>query len=211
MSVKVVALDLGGVYFKAGTGIALKHMYGMIGTDERTRSRAAEIFEPAAKKEGWLYRAGKLGKGEFWNTVVRDLGVRPDDVPALQEMWHSSYTPNEGMPELVRRLREKCKVVVISGNIRERIEYLDAKYGLRDEFDGLVLSYEEGFTKAEPELYKALIKKLAGMGFAPEECVGVDDKEEYLRMERDAGIGHTILFEDAAHLEAELSKLGLAL
>lgn len=211
MAVKVIALDLGGVYFKAGTGIALKRMYGMMGTDERTRSRAIEIFETAAKKEGWLYRAGKLGKDEFWNTVVRDLGVRPDDVTALQEVWHSSYTPIEGMPELVRRLRDKCKVVVFSGNTRERIEYLDAKYGLRGEFDGFVLTYEEGFTKTEPELYRALIKKLADMGFAPEECVGVDDNEEFLRMERDAGIGHTILFEDAVQLEEELAKLGLTL
>ena len=200
--IKAIVFDLGGVYFKAGTAIAVKRIYGLVNAD---REKVDEIFQAPPRKEGWLYGKGKLSEEEFWRRAIEKLGMDPKLVPELKEIWHSSYEPIEGMRELVRELRKKYRVIAFSGNVRERFEYLDRKYGLRGDFDDFVLSFEVGFHKDEREFYEALLGRI---GCEPEECVFIDDKREFLEIAGSFGI-KTILFGGLEQLKTDLRGLGV--
>lgn len=155
--IKTIVIDLGGVYFEAGTGIASQKIYKLVSV---SKEKADEIFEGFPKKEGWLYRRGQISKEEFWKSVVEKLEIDKEMVPKLQEIWHSSYKPIKGMKELVSELRKKCRVIAFSGNVKERIEYLNEKYKLKEDFDDFVLSFDTGFTKQEIEFYRILLRKI---------------------------------------------------
>ncbi len=200
--IRTIIFDLGGVYFKAGTAIAVQRIYGLVGAP---RERVDEVFQAYPRKEGWLYGKGKLSEDEFWRRAVEKLGIDPKMVPELKEIWHSSYEPIEGVRELVRELRKRYRIIAFSGNVRERFEYLDKKYGLRGEFDALVLSFEAGFHKDEREFYETLLREV---GCEPGECVLIDDKREFLEIARSFGI-KTIQFKGLEQLKRDLRELGV--
>ncbi len=200
--IKTIIVDLGGAYFEAGTKIALEKIYKFINVP---RKKADEIFHAAPRKEGWLYRNGKMTKEEFWGAAVKKLKIDEKLIPKIQEIWHSSYKPTKGMKELVSKLRENYKVVAFSGNIKERIEYLNEKYGLNNDFDDFVLSFDAGFNKWEREFYKILLKKI---GNKPEECLFVDDLQEFLDIAKSFGM-KILLFKNAEQLKSDLRKFNI--
>jgi len=158
LKIKTIVLDLGGVYFEAGTTLALKKIYKLVNA---SKERIDEVFCEYPCKEGWLYRKGKINKKEFWEIAVQELKIDKRMIPQLQKIWHSSYKPIKGMKKIVHKLRQNYRIIVFSDNIEERIEYLDSKYNLRREFDSFVLSFQHGFSKKEIEFYKILLKKIA--------------------------------------------------
>lgn len=200
--IKVIVIDLGGVYFEAGTGIALPKIYKLVNVP---KEKVDEIFQGYPHTEGWLYRRGKITKEEFWKAAVKKLKIEKKLVPKLQEIWHSAYKPIEGMEELVSKLRENYRVIAFSGNIKERVEYLNEKYGLHNDFDDFLLSFDVGFNKWEREFYEILLEKIK---CKPEECILVDDWQEFLDIAKSFGV-QTILFKNPKQLKSDLRKLGV--
>lgn len=196
--IKAVVFDLGGVYFTNGTVIATNKLENLLDVDKDT------IFKVLSKEEGFLYRLGKITEEEFWDRAVKRLKITPDYVPKIKEIWHSSYKPNEGMKELVREVRRRYKVVAFSGNIPERVAYLNEKYGLDEEFDDYIFSFDIGLGKLDTDAYKTVIKRV---GLKPEEFVFIDDHPEFLEIAEKFGI-KTILFKDAEQLKKDLIKMG---
>jgi HAD superfamily hydrolase (TIGR01509 family) len=203
--IKTIIVDLGGVYFEDGTKIALPKIYKLVKAPKR---KVDEIFCGYPKKEGWLYRRGKITKRKFWNAAVKKLKINKELVPKLQEIWHSSYKPIKGMKELIAELRKNYKVVAFSGTTRERIEYQNKKYGLLKDFDDFVLSFKVGFTKREIDFYKILLKRLGKMKCKPEECILIEDGEFVLDIAKSFGM-KTILFKNPKKLKLDLKKFGV--
>ena len=197
--IKIIAVDLGGVYFEAGTKIALKKIYKIVNVSKK---KVDEIFRSYPKKEGELYHKGKITKQKFWSTTVKKLKIGKEKIPELQEIWHSSYKPIKGMKKLVSKLRENYKVVAFSGNVKERIKYLNEKYGLNEDFDDFVLSFDFGLDKKEKEFYRVLLEKVK---CKPKECFFIDDYQEFLDIAKSLGI-KTILFKNTEQLKSDLRK-----
>ena len=74
-------------------------------------------------------------------------------------------------------------------------------------FDEYVLSYEVGFMKPHPQIFKEALRKARAEA---EECVFIDDIEGNIEAALSLGI-NTILFGPKTDLEAELQKKGLIL
>ncbi len=200
--IKIIAVDLGGVYFEVGTKIALKKIYQIVNVSKK---KVDEIFRSYPKKEGELYHKGKITKQKFWSAAVERLKISREKITELQEIWNSSYKPIKGMKELVSELRKNYKVVAFSGNIKERIEYLNEKYKLNEDFDGFVLSFDFGLDKKEKEFYRILLEKVK---CEPEECLFIDDRQDFLNIAKSLGI-KTILFKNAEQLKSDLRKFGV--
>jgi len=107
------------------------------------------------------------------------------------------------MKELVSELRKNYKVIAFSGNIRERVEYLNEKYNLYEDFDDFVLSFNVGYSKENIGFYKILLEKIK---YKPEECIFVDDWRENLDIAKGLGM-KTILFYTPEQLKFDLRKL----
>lgn len=204
MTIKFIICDLGGVYFTDGTTIALEKI------KEFTKGNSEvvdELFREAPEKEGYLLRIGKLSSKVFWDIVSKKLKLNAHQISIIKEMWHSSYEPKKGMKELIQKLRKSYKVVAFSGNIKERIEYLDKRYSLLKDFDDFVFSFDHKLSKKYPNFYKRLLETIKAK---PEECLFIDDKEKFLEMAMSLGM-NTILFKDANTLTKELVGLGISL
>lgn len=200
MAIKVIAFDLGGVYFTDGTEVALKKIYGLV---DAPREKIDELFRAGPRREGWLYRKGKMTKDDFWNAVAEKLNITMNKTLEMRKIWLLSYTPIRGMKELVSKLRKNHKIVVFSATAKERMDYVEKTYGVYDNFDDFVLSFETGFHKNEREAYEILLQKIQ---CKPEECIIVDDKQAVIDIARTFGI-KTILFRSIGQLKAELRKL----
>lgn len=202
--IKIIVIDLGGVYFRSGTGIALGEICKLVNVP---KDKVSEIFEASPGKEGFLYRKGKLTREQFWKVAVEKLKIDKNIVPKLQELWHSSYIPIKGMKELVSGLRENYKVIAFSGNIKERIEYLNGKYHLEEDFDDFIFSFDHGFSKKEIEFYKVLLQRI---GCEPEECIFIDDLQEFLDIAETFGL-KTVLFKNPSQLKSDLRQFDVGI
>ena len=201
--IKVIVIDMGGVCFELGTDRAVEKMYCLI---DAPKEKIDEIFKGGHhRQEGYLYRRGKITHREFWDAAIRKLGIRPELAPKLEEIWHSSYVPVKGMLELIRELSRSYKLVVFSGNIRERVEFLERKHDFKRYFQDFVWSFDHGFSKEDIEFYDALVSRL---DCRPEEAVVIDDVPQFIDMAKSKGL-KTIQFESAEQLRAELRKLGV--
>ncbi len=200
--IKTIVFDLGGVYFCSGTKVIFRHLNKLKFLPEDRKRKIDYIF---TGKEKALYGMGKLTRRQFWKAIAKKLQLSKNQLLRLEKIWHSSYKPNRGMRTLVRRLRKNYRVIVFSGNIKERVEYLHKKYGLLNEFDDFVFSFDFGTNKKEKKFYKILLKKIK---CKPEECVCVDNSSQVLEMEKSLGM-HTILFKNAKQLKTDLRKFNI--
>ncbi len=207
--IKAIICDWSGVYFKTGTNEALKKFYKII-RSPKSKIDAVFSFPIYGNKRWlrWLYNKGKITKRDFWKAVSKKLNLDEKLISKLQQIWHSSFKPDKGMVNIISELRKNYKVLVFSGTIKERVEYLNRKYKLPDRFDDFVLSYEVGFNKDELEFYKALLRKLKKVNLKPKECIFIDDHQEFLDKAKKFGI-KTILFKNSQKLKSDLKEFSL--
>lgn len=205
--IKCVVCDLGGVYFTAGTHLAVEKIKDLIEADAATAREVDRIFIGAYRDIGHDYRSGDVTAEEFWTQTKARLKVNDEVARQMERIWWSSYVPNEGMPELIRALKAtgQYHLVIFSGNIKERIEYLDARYHILEVFDDWVMSYDYHLDKDTLEFYEVLLDKIP---HAPAETVLIDDYRKYCRMAEGLGM-HAIKFTDHLALRADLAKLGM--
>lgn len=87
--------------------------------------------------------------------------------------WNKQYTVIDGVPELLKELKEKgCKLYLLS-DFPACFEELWNRYDLFKYFDGRVISYEEGVRKSdEGALFKVLLAKYE---LDKTDCLFVDD------------------------------------
>lgn len=92
---------------------------------------------------------------------------------------------NENLIAIVKKLKEKYKIALLSNNNKEYCEEYLFKTKLDKLFDTLVISYQVGYRKPSPEVYKILVKKL---GLKPEEILFIDDDHTKLTAAEKQGI-----------------------
>jgi epoxide hydrolase-like predicted phosphatase len=195
---KLILFDLGGVLFTNGTSrfintLALRYSI--------TEDNVKTVLDGEI---GSLYRESKITRDEFWRRVIETLKLK-EDSNSLEKEWVYSYELIEKTEEIIKILSSKYKVYFLSDNVKEREEALDKKYDFKALFNGGVFSYEVGFRKPDPRVYKIALEKA---GEKAEETVFIDDKESSLIPARQMGIT-TILFETPEKLGKDLKNLGV--
>ncbi|MBR9681060.1 MAG: HAD family phosphatase [Candidatus Altiarchaeota archaeon] len=197
--IKTVLFDFGGVLFTSGTEKAIE----LISKETKVNfERANELFGQKNQKEGWKLRRGLITSEKFWDAVRKEN----PDTKKIKKLWFESYTLNESALELVKKLRKYHRVIAFSGNLRERVEYLDKKYNMMKEFDNHFFSYEVGYNKIDIEFYKKAIENLK---IIPEETLFIEDQSDHLDIASKLGI-RGILFSNVKALEERLHELKIS-
>ena len=202
--IKTIVVDLGNVHFTHGTRRGVEKIYGMVDAPKQT---VDELFKSLPGKEGALLRQGKISMNEFKKRLEERLEVSREKADELVEIWHSSYEPNEGMPELMQKLSKNYRLIVFSGTVLERVQYLDKKYDFKKHFNDFVFTFDVGLNKRDKKIFECLLGKV---GAAPSECVVVDDTQRILDDAKTFGF-NTILYENTGQLMKELEKLGVVI
>lgn len=198
--IKVIIFDLGGVVFENGSQKAIKHLKNKYSFSD---SFLEKMFYG---KEALDFRAGELKPAQFWQFIDSVLPSESGLSAAnVRDIWYNFYIPPKGMFDLIRRLKQNYKLGIISGNIKERVEFLDQKYDFRRHFDFEVYSFDVGANKPNPILYEKALDK-ANMDAS--NCLYIDNCPEHLEPAKRLGM-QIILFKNTRQLLKELRRKGI--
>ena len=169
----------------------------------------SSVFETLYRTDAWHGIERGVGDVTEWaEGAHRELERRAGrPLPRLHEEWRRAQTAIAANVELVRRLRPRYKLSVLSNadvSLRGRLE----RDGLHALFDDVVVSAEVGMAKPEPAILRLAVDRL---GLAPAECVFVDDWDQNVEAAREVGMRGVIHRVDKGDdLSKQLLALGIA-
>lgn len=179
-ALKTIIFDMGNVI------IPFDFRRGYAALEAHVDIPAAEI--PGRIRETALVpelESGRMEPREFVEAINRALGAQLS-YDTFCRIWSAIFLPDTLIPaELVRTLRERYRVMVLSNTNAIHFETVWAAYPILRHFDHLVLSHEVKAMKPEPAIYAAA---LAEAQARPEECFFTDDIPEYVEGARRAGM-----------------------
>lgn len=195
-NIKVVAFDLGGVYFigpmSAGFKDLLRQEYNI------NEKQMSEFMNVATN-----YSLGKIKKKEYLRKSKKVLNVSLKKMDLLNKKWIECYVENKKLKEIIKKLHRKYKIATVSGNMRDRIIYLNKKYDFVKNFDMKILSYNDGLEKTDNKIYKELIKKAK---CSSNQILFIDNSQRHCNIAKSLGI-KTILFKDNQRFYQKLKKI----
>jgi HAD superfamily hydrolase (TIGR01509 family) len=158
-------------------------------------------------KEAQLFRIGILSSSDFWD-FIGSVQFRKGlfiDKNEISNYWHNSFTPRDGIFNLLERLHRNYELGIVSGNIQERITFLEDKYKFRKYFDWEVYSFNVGVNKPDIKIYKEVFKLTKADA---SNCLYIDDKDIFIKPAQRLGM-RTILFKETQKFLEDLDKLGI--
>lgn len=186
--IKTLIFDLGGVYFTRGSYLAIEKLADIYNIENIELVR--EIFGDRYKKEGHLLRLGLISMNEFEQRFISQFKINEEDLRHIRNIWFGSYVVHYKMEELVRELKRNYRLVIFSGNIKERVDFLNKRYDFLKYFDDLIFSYDYQKNKNDVDFYRELIKHIECI---PSQAILIDDERKNLIIARSLGI-HGIQF-----------------
>ncbi|MFH0860092.1 MAG: HAD family phosphatase [Candidatus Altiarchaeota archaeon] len=199
--IKTLIFDLGGVLFSNGTGAAVKLISEGYSIDED------KVSSVLRGELGNSYRRGELNFDEFWEKAKSawNCDADPDE---LARIWDGCFVINDSVSDIIGRLnREGYELLYLSNNRVGTVSFLEGRYDFLRMFKDGVFSFDVGFIKPDPRIYRALLEKTSSR---PEECVFIDDKAENLKPAEKLGM-RTIHFGEDTDITDELNRLGVGL
>jgi HAD superfamily hydrolase (TIGR01509 family) len=196
--VRAVFFDLGGVYYTEGFREGLFAIARKYGFGERS------FFETASQvifADGYV--RGEAPERMFWDELALAAGLDIDLYPD-RSLILEAFKPIPGMEALVARTGEEVPVGLLTDQCNWLYE-LDDRDGLFTPFQAIISSYEEGFTKRNPEIFRIACQRMDAL---PQEVLFFDDNTGNVNNARDFGI-RAFLFENAPQAEGILVREGV--
>jgi glucose-1-phosphatase len=154
--------------------------------------------------------------GGLWDRVNRGLlpgdALRRELVQRLEHdvsapdwfaLWNCHFTIHYAMVREVEALVGQVRLVLLSNTHDQHIAFLRPQLPVLERFDGLVLSYEVGHLKPEPQIYQ---RALMLAQVPPQQAVFFDDVERYATAAQALGL-HGRVFTTADQFVRDLSAL----
>jgi HAD superfamily hydrolase (TIGR01509 family) len=172
------------------------------------------MFSDAARMEWFLMEVcspgfnRELDLGRPFADAIAELTARfPDyarEILAYDERWlETTQGPIAESVAILEELRQnRIPNYAITNFSAEKFALARKSFGFLDQFDGIVVSGEEGLLKPEPEIYRLLLDRY---GLAAGDCLFIDDVSDNVEGARAIGM-QAYQFENAAALRAELSR-----
>lgn len=113
------------------------------------------------------------------------------------------HVRNAELVALVRQLRSRYKVGMLSNVGRGVMTTLFSEAELAELFDAVVLSSDIGLTKPDPSVYEVAAERL---GCDPEQCVMIDDLPVNVDGAERAGM-QGIVYSSVSQLKTEFARL----
>ena len=159
------------------------------------------------RKSRKMYKKGKMTDDEYWTWAIEQWGIDLT-VQEVIDLLIEGYEVNEDVVRVVKEVKEKgYKTLICTNNFPARISGLDKRFGLLDNFDASVFSYEIGATKPSTKIFQTLVDR---SGVEAEEIVFADDNNDNLVGAKEVGI-QAFFYEGFDHFIGKLKELGVEL
>ena len=132
---------------------------------------------------------GKITHREIWGAVCK--AMHRDIDFSLLELAFLSTPTNDPMFELVRKLKSKYVLGIITDNKKDRIECLRKAQGLDALFNPIIVSSELGSGKDSAAVFEYALRCV---DMKPDECVFIDNNPNNLIAPKALGI--KVIFHD---------------
>lgn len=162
-----------------------------------------KVFENL-KIHATKYILGQESTRDFWEKVCGEFNIPFDE---FVKIFGSSYELNLETIELIRRLKKKYRIFLLSDNFDALSKVIRLDTNIKDIFERMYFSDEMHLIKEDPNAFYYMLNDIKKK---PEECIFIDDKEMNLVEPKKIGM-HTILFNDTETLEKDLANLGIVL
>ena len=204
-NIKTIVFDLGGVYFTSGSYLGIEKIREIY--DIENLSLLKEIFSDLPNTDGNLIRRGLITIEEFEKRLFMKMNIQNKDRDHIRYIWFGSYCLHYGIEAIVKELTKNYRLIVFSGNVRERVEYLNERYNFLNYFDDAVFSYDYHANKDDLEFYKELIEHI---NCDPSETILIDDEKKNIQIARSLGF-KGIHFYYTEKLVRDLKKFNINL
>lgn len=195
--IKAVIFDLGGVYFKD----ALSSFSDLSAKEGFSSNRFLDVIR---KKYFNKIETGKMLEKEFWHKFKQDVGFKMP-IAEAKKYFLSHHKPMPGMKKIVKDLRKKIKVGLLTNNTVAWYDMADKEFKISQDFDSVVVSASVGIRKPDKKIYKLIANKL---GVSEKECIFFDDFEENISGAKRAGM-NACKFVGIDDLQSKLNDFGL--
>ena len=162
-----------------------------------------EAFYKILKSKEKEYLLGNSTTEDFWKAVCQDTDISYDEF--IKEI--SWYKINDEVLNLLRRLKDKYELVLLSDNYDALFQAMSNDKRLQGIFDYSFYSHQLHMVKMydEEKIFNFVLKTIKA---DPENCIFIDDKEINLTPASRLGM-HTILFKDIIQLKKELASYSI--
>jgi FMN phosphatase YigB (HAD superfamily) len=150
------------------------------------------------------FETGLIDSRDFYAQFSKQLGLSID-YSSFCGIWTSIFTDALLPESLLESLAARYRLVLLSNTNAIHFEMIRATFPHLRHFHQLVLSYEIGAMKPQPEIYQAAIEAARCRA---EECFYTDDIQEYVEGARKMGID-AVQFESREQIERELQARGI--
>ena len=200
---KAIIFDLGNVLIDFDHTIAARRISCF--TDKNPEEIFNLFFD---SKLTSLFEEGKISPQEFFLKVKEILNLKlnfSEFVPIWNEIFFLTEN-NRAVYNLAKALKNRYKLALLSNINILHFEYLKKNFPVFDVFQNIITSFELGFQKPHPLIYK---KALAELGIAsPQDVFYTDDRTELVEKARELGL-RCVVFQDAAQLKRDLEEAGI--
>lgn len=148
---------------------------------------------------------GKYSEDEYCAHLLEGTGWDLSTQKVKECVRQNLNVPVEGTLEIIKRLKGKYRLILLSDHVREWAEYILENNRELEIFDQLYFTYEYGLLKADEGCFEYVLKD---SGSKPEETIFIDDYFVNIDKAKECGID-SILFKNAKDLEQELKRRGI--
>jgi len=196
--IKAIIFDFGRVITAQKARSLFRSYETELGLDPDTINPI--MFESQAWQDTLL---GRKTTEEYWYLIGPELGLNSvDEVNRFRLRYHADEAINQAVMDLIRKLHVRYRLAILSNSPPGLNQWL-ADWKIRDLFEVVFCSADEGIIKPDPAAFKLTLDRL---GTKPGEAVFIDDTPEHVEAARKLGI-HGIVFTTAEALNNELRNV----
>src|SRR3989338_2764752 len=177
-----IICDLGNVLIDFDHNLAVKQL---LGHSPKMEEDIYDLFFDSPFTA--LYEEVKIKSDEFFGHIKVALALDMD-YEVFLPIWNSIFfetAVNVKMHNFLRSIKNRYKLIMLSNINRSHFEFLNKKMSIFGEFDSLILSYEVGFRKPAPEIYRTALETAK---LLPSEVFYIDDRKDLVEAASRLGI-----------------------
>ena len=150
------------------------------------------------------YDQGKITTEEFFKTLVDKFSLKIT-FKEFTPIWNDIFRENKAVSQLVRNLKRRYKIYLISNTNQMHLEYLAQKFNILSEFDRIFASYALGLRKPNRRIFELALKDAQ---VKPGKAIFIDDIPEHITTASALGI-QAIAFTGIKRLKRQLYDLNV--
>jgi epoxide hydrolase-like predicted phosphatase len=197
MNYRAVIFDFGGVLVRMVDDHPRLELARQLGI-ELQQLDSLIFFSESARKAS----LGEISVETHWEAVRKSLAISPEAMSGSLDLYWSADDVNWELLEVIRKLRPKYKVGMLSNAWDNLRNTLHSRWNIDGLFDELVISAEVKMMKPDPRIFHMAVDRL---GVQPVETIFIDDIEENVLAARKEGLS-IILHQDTQKTISDLHK-----